>query len=217
MLVLIVVPRSWSAAPPAPHRRPSFQAAAAADPTPRPRPPRARSRARPRAHHRPRRCGSGSGVTRSPAARPVARQDDRRHRCRAPQYDSRVSSGLITPELHQLARHAAEQLAQVDPEVVVFMIGTNDAIVYNRTRGRLPRANEAMMRVLIGGASDVYWVGPLVANDNDREERAGGRPDPARGRGTGPGRHLRRRAHAVRRRPRPVPAELHRRARRSGS
>ena len=49
----------------------------------------------------------------------------------APQYDSRVSSGLLTPDFFDWPKHAQEQLAQLDPEAVVFVIGTNDANVWN--------------------------------------------------------------------------------------
>ena len=48
-----------------------------------------------------------------------------------PQYDSRVSSGLLSPSFFNWPRHAAEQLRVLDPEVVVFIIGTNDANIWD--------------------------------------------------------------------------------------
>jgi hypothetical protein len=43
-----------------------------------------------------------------------------------PTYDSRVSSGLSTPDFFDWPEHAAEEMARLDPEVVVFIIGAND-------------------------------------------------------------------------------------------
>lgn len=89
----------------------------------------------------------------------------------APQYDSRVSSGLLTPDFFDWPRHAQEQLAQLDPEAVVFVIGTNDANVWNPSLAADYQARtEAMMRELVGkDHRTVYWVGPPVAKDHDLE------------------------------------------------
>ena len=43
-----------------------------------------------------------------------------------PTYDSRISSGLGNPEFFNWPKQAAEEIARVNPEVVVFIIGTND-------------------------------------------------------------------------------------------
>ena len=43
-----------------------------------------------------------------------------------PTYDSRISSGLGNPEFFNWPKQAAEEMARVNPEVVVFIIGTND-------------------------------------------------------------------------------------------
>ncbi len=59
----------------------------------------------------------------------------------APEYDSRVSSGLLSPNFFDWPDHAKQQLDVIDPEVVVFLVGTNDANVWsNRLGAEYPRA-----------------------------------------------------------------------------
>jgi hypothetical protein len=89
----------------------------------------------------------------------------------APQYDSRVSSGLLTPDFFDWPEHAQEQLALLDPEAVVFVIGTNDANVWSSNLAADYRfRTEAMMRELVGKQHrTVYWVGPPVAKAADLE------------------------------------------------
>ena len=43
-----------------------------------------------------------------------------------PYFDSRVSSGLSSPGFFDWPEHATTEMARLDPEVVVFIIGTND-------------------------------------------------------------------------------------------
>jgi uncharacterized protein len=89
----------------------------------------------------------------------------------APQYDSRVSSGLLTPSFFDWPKHAQEELAKLDPEAVVFVIGTNDANVWDDKLADDYRfRTEAMMRELVGKEHrTVYWVGPPVAKASDLE------------------------------------------------
>jgi hypothetical protein len=88
-----------------------------------------------------------------------------------PYYDSRVSTGLLADAGIDWPEHAAEQLAVINPEVVVFMIGTNDAIIYNdNDAGAYALLTEEMMRVLVGDGREVYWVNvPVVADEDDEE------------------------------------------------
>jgi hypothetical protein len=90
----------------------------------------------------------------------------------APQYDSRVSSGLLTPDFFDWPKHAQEQLAALNPEAVVFVIGTNDANVWSPSRDADYRfRTESMMRELVGkNHRTVYWVGPPVAKDAHLEK-----------------------------------------------
>jgi hypothetical protein len=84
--------------------------------------------------------------------------------------DSRVSTGLIAGDIDWNVE-AEEELADVDPEVVVFMIGTNDAIVYDDSQAEAYAQRTAeMMRILIGPGRDVYWVNAPVMGDDDVEE-----------------------------------------------
>ena len=88
-----------------------------------------------------------------------------------PQYDSRVSSGLLTPDFYDWPKHAEQQLALLNPEVVVFIVGTNDANVWSAKLADEYRIRtEAMMRELVGTKHrDVYWVGAPVAQAKQLE------------------------------------------------
>lgn len=88
-----------------------------------------------------------------------------------PQYDSRVSSGLLNPNFYDWPKHAAAELARLDPEVVVFIIGTNDANVWSsRLNDEYRIRTEAMMRELVGTKHrQVFWVGAPVAQAKDLE------------------------------------------------
>ena len=80
-------------------------------------------------------------------ARPVARRDDRGHRRRAAavrlarRQRADRAGDIDWPE------HAQEQMDELNPEVVVFIIGTNDANVYNDSQAaeyaQLDRADDA--------------------------------------------------------------------------
>lgn len=83
-----------------------------------------------------------------------------------PQYDSRVSSGLSNPSFYNWSKHATEQLRVLNPEAVVFIIGTNDANVWSDNQtAKYTMLTEQMMRLLVGPGRDVYWVGAPVVRD----------------------------------------------------
>jgi hypothetical protein len=93
----------------------------------------------------------------------------------APVFDSRVSSGLSTPGFLNWPQQAATDLARYNPEVVVFIIGTNDSQVpqpqptdasgapaWKATYGELVTQ---MLDVLTSGNRFVFWIGaPTLAN-----------------------------------------------------
>jgi len=89
----------------------------------------------------------------------------------APQYDSRVSSGLATASFFDWPEHATEQMAELEPEAAVFIIGTNDAnfdaeddpVTYERL-------TMEMMHLLAAGGRPVYWVNAPVMREDDLEE-----------------------------------------------
>lgn len=86
-----------------------------------------------------------------------------------PQYDSRVGSGLMSGDI-DWPEHAQEQMDELKPEVAVFIIGTNDANVYDESQAaEYAQKTEAMMRILIGNGREVYWVNAPVMRDSDLE------------------------------------------------
>jgi hypothetical protein len=83
-----------------------------------------------------------------------------------PRYLSRVSSGLASPDFWNWPRHAGEELRTHNPEVAVFVIGTNDAITFAGTDAdRYRLAVTQMAQVLTDGDREVYWVGTPVLRD----------------------------------------------------
>jgi hypothetical protein len=101
----------------------------------------------------------------------------------APTFDSRVSSGLASPEFFDWPEYATGEMARLNPEATVFIIGTND---FNIPRTQPVDATgepawkasyallvEEMLDVLDGDGDQrpVYWVGapPML----DRRKDAG--------------------------------------------
>ncbi len=88
-----------------------------------------------------------------------------------PQYDSRVSSGLLNPDFFDWPEHAGRELEDLDPEVVVFLMGTNDANVWRASLEEEYRLRtELVMHQLVGeDQREVFWVGPPVAKGRQLE------------------------------------------------
>lgn len=97
-----------------------------------------------------------------------------------PVYDSRVSSGLGSPEFFDWPRHATEEMARLDPEVVVFIIGANDfrfpspkptdASGQPEWKAEYARLVTEMLDAFESGGSSagarlVYWVGAPTMQD----------------------------------------------------
>jgi len=91
-----------------------------------------------------------------------------------PIYDSRVSSGLSSPEFFDWPRHAADEMVRLNPEVVVFIVGANDWATPRATptessglpawRAEYAQRVEEMLDTLEGPTTyarprPVYWVG----------------------------------------------------------
>lgn len=90
-----------------------------------------------------------------------------------PQFYSKVSSGLVNPSFFDWPETAHEQLALLDPEVVVFVVGTNDANVWDPDDAEAYRLKTlAMMKELVGGSKhrEVLWLGAPVAKSKDLED-----------------------------------------------
>ena len=97
----------------------------------------------------------------------------------APVYESRVSSGLSTPGFFDWPNRVSQELPRLNPEVVVFVMGTNDWAVPQATpvdasgapawkapyRARV----QAMVEALTANGRSLYWVGPPVLRDPKQE------------------------------------------------
>lgn len=92
-----------------------------------------------------------------------------------PQYDSRPSSGLSSPTFFNWPKYATEQLAALNPEVVVFIMGTNDGGIV--TRGNDAWATDyrakvaSMMDLLAENNREVYWIGAPIMRDQKASTR----------------------------------------------
>jgi hypothetical protein len=97
----------------------------------------------------------------------------------APVYDSRSGSGLSTPEFFDWPDHATTEMDRLDPEVVVFIMGTNDyatpspsSDTTTSTTGEPAWREEYAARVeqmlrIFHGTTDrfVHWVGAPPLRD----------------------------------------------------
>jgi hypothetical protein len=99
-----------------------------------------------------------------------------------PVYDSRVSSGLSSPEFFDWPRHAGEEMARLNPEVAVFIVGANDWTTPRAApldasgepawKAEYAAQVEQVLDVLEGTGDEprpVYWVGspPLQEKRKD--------------------------------------------------
>jgi hypothetical protein len=92
--------------------------------------------------------------------------------------DSRVSSGLLSPDFFDWSDKGADDMFSYDPDVAVFVIGTNDAKNLPkgaardlRWRERYAAVVEQMLDVLVGEGRTVYWVGGPIMSENAFSER----------------------------------------------
>jgi uncharacterized protein len=94
-----------------------------------------------------------------------------------PVFDSRVSSGLTTPGFFDWPAHATQEMARRDPEVVVFIIDTNDSEIVTSAgatsgasdgKARYTELVTQMLDILSGPDSHryVYWVGGPTIRDS---------------------------------------------------
>jgi hypothetical protein len=87
-----------------------------------------------------------------------------------PVYDSRVSSGLTTPSFFDWQKQATREVARLQPEAVVFLIGTNDANLDPDTpdwKADYRNRVEHILSVLVGSPPRaVYWVGAPIMKDS---------------------------------------------------
>jgi hypothetical protein len=92
-----------------------------------------------------------------------------------PVFDSRVSSGLTNPEFFDWPQHATQEMTRLDPEIVVFIIGTNDwktvqpqptdATGDPAWKAHYAQLVNQMLDVLTNGHRFVYWIGGPTIRD----------------------------------------------------
>jgi len=89
-----------------------------------------------------------------------------------PQFDSRVSSGLASDGVINWPKHATQEIARLDPEVIVFFIGTNDYPIGNSPQMQAAYRDQVaeMMAILTEGDRPVYWIGAPVMRPSNIEK-----------------------------------------------
>ena len=88
-----------------------------------------------------------------------------------PYFDSRVSSGLSSPGFFDWPEHATTEMARLNPEVVVFIIGTNDwTAVSGDWKDAYTAKVETMMKALDGSKRTVYWLGAPTLKDKEQDD-----------------------------------------------
>jgi uncharacterized protein len=94
-----------------------------------------------------------------------------------PIVDSRVSSGLLSPDFFDWPKNGAEDMSTYDPDVTVFIIGANDAKSLPKDADQNPQGRarytavvEEMLEVLAEGRT-VYWIGAPIMSDTAYSER----------------------------------------------
>src|SRR3954471_7594685 len=88
----------------------------------------------------------------------------------APVYESRVSSGVSSPGFFDWPKRVADELARLNPEVVVFVMGTNDWMAPQPTpldatgqpawRGKYEAQVQALVDALERDGRILYWRRP---------------------------------------------------------
>jgi hypothetical protein len=84
-----------------------------------------------------------------------------------PYFDSRVSSGLADPGFFDWPDHATVEMARLNPDVVVFIIGANDwtTVSGDSWTADYTQKVDSMMKTLIGPGRTVYWIGSPTLKD----------------------------------------------------
>jgi uncharacterized protein len=95
-----------------------------------------------------------------------------------PVLDSRAASGLLSRDFVNWPERGGEDMSTYDPEVVVFIVGANDAknLPEGATsdptwREQYSALVEEMLTVLGGNGRAVYWIGAPVMADTAYSER----------------------------------------------
>jgi hypothetical protein len=97
-----------------------------------------------------------------------------------PYFDSRVSSGLSNPGFFDWPAQATKEMARLKPEIVVFIIGTNDYSTPTNDdawKADYAKRVEAMLTTFEtagddNGSRTVYWVGAPHLKDQKMDDGA---------------------------------------------
>jgi hypothetical protein len=90
-----------------------------------------------------------------------------------PYFDSRVSSGLANPGFFDWPNQATTELADISPDIVVFIIGANDwsAVTGGDTwKADYAKRVEEMVSILAGSGRTVYWVSAPIHRDTNMND-----------------------------------------------
>jgi len=100
----------------------------------------------------------------------------------APVYESRVSSGVSSPGFFDWPKRVAEELPRLNPEVVVFVMGTNDWMAPQPTpldatgqpawKGKYEAQVQALVDALAHDGRILYWLGPPILKDPKQDAGA---------------------------------------------
>jgi hypothetical protein len=100
----------------------------------------------------------------------------------APVYESRVSSGVSSPGFFDWPKRVAEELPRLNPEVVVFVMGTNDWMAPQPTpldatgqpawKGKYEAQVQALVDALARDGRILYWLGPPILRDPKQDAGA---------------------------------------------
>lgn len=97
----------------------------------------------------------------------------------APVYESRVSSGLSSAGFFDWPKRVGEEIPRLNPEVVVFVMGTNDWTTPQATpvdtsgqpawKAKYEAQVQSMVDALARDGRTLYWVGPPILKDAKQE------------------------------------------------
>jgi len=100
----------------------------------------------------------------------------------APVYESRVSSGVSSPGFFDWPKRVAEEVPRLNPEVVVFVMGTNDWMAPQPTpldatgqpawKGKYEAQVQTLVDALASNGRILYWLGPPILKDAKQDAGA---------------------------------------------
>src|SRR5262245_30752629 len=100
----------------------------------------------------------------------------------APVYESRVSSGVSSPGFFDWPKRVSEEVPRLNPEVVVFVMGTNDWMAPQPTpldatgqpawKGKYHSQVQSLVDELARDGRILYWLGPPILKDPKQDAGA---------------------------------------------